>query len=187
MTIERWLREGTEPPGSRFPRITRDELTPLSALEFPHIPGISICNHKREAYRLDFAMEPPQAGPAFPTLVPRVGSDGNELGGIRMPEVAVALATYTGWNLRNADIGAPSEPLAFTGSWLPFSRTKQIPVAADDPRPSIAERYANEQDYLARIDAAARELATEGFLLEKDLDLLHERAAQEWEYRQQLK
>src|SRR5262249_25681456 len=35
--------------------------------------------------------------------------DGNELAGIRLPNVAVPLATYTGWNFRSPSIGQPDE------------------------------------------------------------------------------
>ena len=114
-------------------------------------------------------------------------ADGNELGGIRMPEIAVPLASYTGWDLRSPAIGAPSEPLPFLGSWIPFAETKTERLAAGDTRLSVAERYVGEQDYLSRVNSAARELAKEGFLLEPDLEFIQRRAAEEWEYRQGLR
>lgn len=186
LAMQAWLVNGKQPPGSRFPRIDEEELVTLGALDFPHVRGIRVCEHKREAYRLDFAKEPPAVGPAFPTFVPQVDDDGNELGGIRMPEIAVPLASYTGWNLRSAATGAPSEPVAFLGSWIPFAKTRQMRVASGDPRRSIEERYANEHDYLAQVDDSARDLVKQGFLLPGDMRLVHERAASEWEYRQGL-
>src|SRR5688572_32309091 len=42
---------------------------------------------------------------AFAMLVPQVDADGNELAGIRMPELSVPVATYTGWNLFNEKSG----------------------------------------------------------------------------------
>ena len=186
MAMQAWLVEGTEPPGSRFPHLSEGELTTIDCLNFPRIPGVRSCDRKREAYRLNFAGEPPVVGAAFPTFVPQVGPDGNELGGIRMPEIAVPLASYTGWNLRNSAIGAVSEPAVFVGSWIPFARNRTTRLAAGDPRLSIEERYAGKQDYLFRIDAAARGLALDRFLLPADLDLIHQRAAAEWDYRQTL-
>ena len=53
-------------------------------------------------YGLDFAskgiisVDPPETNSAFPILVPQVDNDGNELAGVKMPEIAVPLATYTG-------------------------------------------------------------------------------------------
>jgi len=170
MAMQRWVNDGDAPPASQFPRLANGELTTIAGLRFPRIKGVEIPQHKREAYRLDFSTEPPHVGPAFPTFVPQVDADGNELGGIRMPEIAVPLASYTGWNLRSPSIGAPAELLSMIGSWIPF------------PKASIERRYRNEQDYLNRIDAAGRELARSGFLLKGDLPRLHDRAASEWEF-----
>jgi hypothetical protein len=184
IAMQAWLVNGKEPPGSRYPRIEEEQLTSIWSLDFPRVPGARVPQHKREAYRLDFSTEPPAVGPAYPTSVPQVDDDGNEAGGIRMPEIAVPLASYTGWNLRSAAIGAPSEPIAFLGSWIPFAKTRRERLASGDARRSIEERYANEHDYLTQIDSAARELVAEGFLLPQDLRLVHERAASEWDYRQ---
>ena len=40
------------------------------------------------------------AGAPYPALVPKTDADGNALAGIRLPDIAVPTATYTGWNLR---------------------------------------------------------------------------------------
>ncbi|MGA8030523.1 MAG: alpha/beta hydrolase domain-containing protein [Bryobacteraceae bacterium] len=181
--MQSWVKDGTEPPPSQFPRLSRSELTTIAELRFPKIPGVEVPEHKREAYRLDFSMEPPKAGEPFPTFVPQVDADGNDLGGIRMPEIAVPLASYTGWNLRSASIGAPAEMLSFFGSWIPFARDRQDRVQRGDPRLSVAERYGSEREYLDRIDKAAEELVRSGYVLEIDRPMLHERAVKEWEYR----
>ena len=170
VAMQAWLKDGKEPPPSRFPRLDKGELTTLANLQFPKIPGIQLPLHKREVYRLDFSTEPPKQGPAFPTFVPQVDADGNDKGGIKMPEVEVPLAAYTGWNPRTEAIGAPGEMLSFVGSWIPF------------PLAKVEQRYPSEQVYLEQIDTAARKLAQAGYVLEADLALLHERAAREWEY-----
>ncbi len=125
VSMQNWLKDGTEPPPSQFPRLRKGELATISALRFPAIAGVNVPQRKREAYRLDFSVEPPQAGAPFPTFVPQVDADGNDLGGIKMPEVAVPLASYTGWNLRSPSIGAPTELLSFVGSWIPFARGRE--------------------------------------------------------------
>lgn len=170
LAIQGWLKDDAKPPASRFPLLQNGELTSIAGLRFPPVPHVAVPQRKREAYRLNFSIEPPGVGPAFPTFVPQVDTSGNELGGIRMPEIAVPLASYTGWNLRSPAIGAPSELLGMTGSWIPFAKA------------SIAARYRNEEDYLNRIDAAGRELVRSGFLLEIDLPALRRRAAEEWKY-----
>ena len=181
--MDRWIKTDTAPPPSRFPRLAKNELTSLESVRFPKVPGVTPPLHKREAYRLDFSVEPPQQiGLVFPTLVPQVDADGNDLGGIQMPEVKVPLASYTGWNRRNAAIGAPNEMLSYTGSWIPFPLSKQDRLKSGDPRLSVEERYRDRQAYLDKIDQAAHELMNSGFVLESDLPLLHERAAREWDF-----
>jgi hypothetical protein len=77
----------------------------------------------------------------MPFLVPHVDADGNEVAGIRVPEVAVPLATTTGWNFRAERIGNPTTIVALLGSYVPFARTKAERDARRDPRLSIEERY----------------------------------------------
>ena len=184
VAMQNWLKDGTEPPPSQYPRLSRGELATLDTLNFPKIPGVTVPTHKREAYRLDFAQQPPKAGEPFPALVPQVDSDGNDKGGIQMPEVAVPLATNTGWNLRSANIGAPAELYSMTGSWIAFPLTKASRESRQDPRASIQERYSSEQAYLDLIDKAAASLVKAGYLLEIDVPAVHARAAKEWEYRE---
>ena len=51
-----------------------------------------------------------------------------------------------------------------------------------DPRPSIEERYRSKDDYLEKIAAAAQQLVKDGFLLDRDVTYLRDRAAKEWDY-----
>ena len=114
-------------------------------------------------------VEPPEVLSAFPILVPQVDTDGNELGGLKMPEVAVPLATYTGWNLFRAEAG-PSDVLAsMQGSYVPFPRTKAEQMDRHDPRTSIEERYGSRQDYLDQVSSVASALVGEGYLLADDV------------------
>ena len=96
------------------------------------------------------SIEPPHVGKPFPMLVPQVDADGNESAGIRMPDVAVPLATFTGWNLRAPEIGAPQELFSMAGSYLPFARTAAERAKTGDPRLSIAERYATRRSICRR-------------------------------------
>jgi hypothetical protein len=182
IAMQGWLAKDKKPPASQIPTIAAGQLATLTTLHFPQIPGVSPPRHKREAYRLDFRTQPPTVGLPFPTLVPQVDRDGNELSGIRMPEVAVPLATYTGWNLRSPSIGSPSEIYSMIGSWIPFPRTREDREQSHDPRLSIQERYASEEDYLAKVSAAAQRLVQQGYVLQEDVPKLRERAAREWAY-----
>ncbi len=170
--------------GFRLPadRAQGSSWSPSSAYAFPKIPGVATPHYNRQAFRLDFSIEPPKLGPPFPTLVPQVNLDGNETSGIRMPEIQVPLASYTGWNLRSPKIGAPDQLYSMAGSWIPFPVNKAEREKRKDPRPSIEERYPTKDDYLEKITAAAQQLVKEGFLLDRDIVNLRDRAAQEWDY-----
>ena len=192
VAMDRWVRDGKEPPAAQYPRIAQDTLVPLGALQFPKIPGVALPTHVQLAYHVDYgpdfrtagivSIEPPKVGRAFPILVPQVDRDGNETTGVRMPEVQVPLATYTGWNLRSPDIGAPDQLNSMIGSFIPFAQTKADRELHRDPRLSIAERYASRADYLAKIEAAARHLAANGYLLDSDIPQVVEHSAAEWDY-----
>ena len=114
--------------------------------------------------------------------LPQVDADGNDTAGIRMPATAVPLATYTGWNLRAAGIGAPDELYSMTGSFIPFARTKAGRMKTGDPRLSVEERYASKQAYLNKVQAAAGGLVKERYLLERDVPRVMERASAEWDF-----
>ena len=120
-------------------------------------------------------------GEPFPVLVPQVDLDGNERAGIHLPEIAVPLATYTGWNLRDPSIGAPDQRVSFEGSYLPFPRTVAEREKTGDPRMSIAERYPSRQDYLRRYENAIDALVKERWLLKEDCEPLLARGGKEWD------
>jgi hypothetical protein len=87
----------------------------------------------------------------LPLLVPQVDADGNERAGIRLPDVAVPLATLTGWNFRKAEIGAPDQLFPLLGSFIPFAPTRAVRESAGDPRRSIEERYRGREQYLQQV------------------------------------
>jgi Alpha/beta hydrolase domain len=186
-----WVSDGAAPPESEIPRINKDQLVAPGALNFPKIPGVNVPKEPAYAWRLDFgpdfrskgivAFEPAKVGKPFPTLVPQVNSDGNETEGVRLPEVAVPLGTYAGWNLRDPKIGAPDRIQSMVGSFIPFARTRAEREKTGDPRLSIEERYKSRADFLAQVDAAAKPLIAKHLLLERDAQRVHEKAAARWD------
>jgi len=189
--MDRWVAKNIDPPPSTYPKISGNTLVQLRSLDFPKIPGISVPTRPQMAYHVDYgpdfrklgivAFEPPKVGKPFPILVPQVNVDGNETTGIRMPEIQVPLGTYTGWNLRTPEVGAPDEMFSMIGSYLPFAKTKYEREKKGDPRPSVEERYPNRQDYLKRVETAAKSLASAGYVLEQDVAKLVERGGMEWD------
>lgn len=176
-----WVTNGAAPPGSQYPRIGANQLTPFQAIPFPGM-GVAFPKWIYHAYHLDFSQEPPKVGAPFPQLVPRWNlEDGNEIAGIRSVDLRVPVATYTGWNLRSPDIGAPDALADMQGSFIPFARTKAERAGTPDPRPSIEERYANRDDYLHKVKQAAADLVGERFLVESDVPRVTEAAAARWD------
>jgi len=115
-------------------------------------------------------------------LVPQVDSDGNDLPGIRMPEIEVPLATYLGWNFFSERSGPATELVALTGSFVPFARTKAERELANDPRPSIEERYRSKEVYLDLIRKAAANLVEKNYLLETDIPRIVQQAGARWDW-----
>ncbi len=189
VAMERWVTTGAMPPASQYPRLADGTLVKASAVAFPSIPGVQSPRTLTAGTRMstEFAPGSAGAGAPLPFLVPQVDADGNERTGIRLPEVAVPLATYTGWNFRSEKIGGTTQLVPLLGSYIPFAQTKAERDMAHDPRPSIAERYASKEQYLDKVHKAAAALVTQGYLLSGDADAVVKRAAQHWEYAHESK
>ena len=187
--LDQWVKDGTPPPPNTYPKIADSTLVPLSKWTFPRIPGVNTPHEMNLAYHLDFGSqwrsgiisnEPPKVGKTFSVLVPQTDADGNDLGGVRLPELQVPLATYTGWNLRDPSIGAPDLRLSFLGSFLPFARDASEREKSGDPRRSVTERYVSREQYMGKFAEAAMNLIKERFLLREDLTAVLERGQREW-------
>ncbi len=187
--MDAWVRSDVQPPASSYPRISDGTLVPISQYAFPAIPGVNRPQEANSAVRLDFgpnwqqgilSIQPPKVGAAFPVLVPQVDADGNERDGVRLPEITVPLATYTGWNLRDPAIGAPNQRVSFEGSYIPLPKNAEDRKRTGDPRRSIAERYTGEEDYLARYESALDALVAHHWILTEDRSALLARGKLEW-------
>jgi hypothetical protein len=179
VAMDRWVRDGAEPPRSAHPLLADRTLVPRDQIDFPAIPGVRSPLSIPAGYRADLA-GPPSAHP-LPLLVPQVDGDGNELSGIRLPNVVVPLATYTGWNFRSPAIGQPGELLPLTGSFIAFPPTKAARDQAHDPRLSIEERYGSRTRYQGLVTDAATRLAQEGYVLKDDVPAIVNIALANWD------
>jgi hypothetical protein len=183
--LDEWSVSGIQPPSSRVPLLHDHTLVPPNqdAVGFPHIPGVTYTGLKTTRYRFNLGPDfyktfvptinppvftPPYEdnkanGPFYPSYVPRTDSDGNDIAGIRLPELVVPLATYTGWGLRSgvwANDGCEA-----SGQYIPFQSTKAARTTAGDPRPSVQERYPSFGEYRAKVVVAVDQLVRDRFLI----------------------
>ncbi len=183
--LDRWVKDGVPPPASRYPRIADGTLVETAPMAT--IPGMTPVRAPAQRPRIDFGPDfdkgivskalPTELKDAYRVLVPKIDADGNEVAGLRMPEIAVPTGTSAGWNVRAPEAGAAGELCYLEGSLVPFAKTKAEREAKKDPRPSLEERYKDRADYAERIRAATSELQRDGYLLEEDATRIVGRAA----------
>jgi hypothetical protein len=190
--LDRWITAQEAPPPSRHPCLADGTAVPpeQTAPIFAAIPGVQFPAELPRVVRLDFGPEaeagiatilPPRVGQAYPHFVSAVDADGNERSGIRLPDISVPLATYTGWNGRHPEMGAPDQIMGLIGATIPFAPTQIEREASGDPRLSIEERYQSKADYLVRVTKAAQELVAEGYLLGDDVQTVREQASHRYD------
>ena len=170
-----WARTGKEPPPSRYPRHADGMLTAPTrdSVGFPEIDKVEFPVAVNELTVVDYsgARARPDAARRYQLFVPMADADGNELAGIRLPDIAAPLATYTGWNLRRTGY-AEWQLCGLNGMYLPFP----VVARAGDPRKPVTQRYPNRLAYAKAVALAARDLRDQGLLLQEDVDRYIERA-----------
>ncbi len=144
VVLDDWTK-GIKPPPSRAPDET--DLVPAETLSWPKIPGLP-------------------APSASPRKVPKIDPDGNELSGLRLPDQALPIATFTGFNTQKDGKG----PACVAGAAIPFASTKADREKAGDPRPSLVERYGSRAYFVATMRVVADRLVKERLLLKEDAD-----------------
>lgn len=189
VAMDRWVTRGIKPPSSNVPLTRNGTLVAPERLRFPSIPATDYAGWpalpstrytpdvlNRNA-PLDFSVVPAQVipGPEYAVRVSQVDRDGNDVAGIRLPDLQVPLGTHTGWSLRQEGEGFP-DSCGQHGQFIPFAFTEAERRAAGDPRPSINERYATHDDYVNAISRSARRLVRQRLLLNEDRNRMVERA-----------
>lgn len=155
--MQEWIADGKQPPASQVPRIAEGTL--VAAAKLNRASGIAFPRHALQPYD----------GSAT-ALVPQVDDDGNDLGGVRTPDVAAPLAAYTGWNLRTAEIGQGGELIGNSGSFLPFAQEE------------VQRRYSSVEQYLRVWDEKAWELVDRGLMIGEEIPRLRQLARTKWEW-----
>jgi Alpha/beta hydrolase domain len=180
-----WVMKDVAPPPSRYPTLKSGDLVDATAeaMGFPSLPGLppnAPTGLINPAIDYDFGpgvdpidgsgvptVVPPRIKHVIRLKVPRVDADGNEMGGVPVVLRDAPLGTYLGWNITAGGFYKGKE-CNFAGGMIPFAKTKAERVAAEDPRPSLEERYGSHVGYVAAVQLAARKAVAEGFLLAAD-------------------
>ncbi len=179
VALDRWVSEGVAPPPSRVPTLAAKTLVAPDNAAFPALPGLQVARAGHEIAPFgDWVNPRPDPAKRYRALVSATDADGNEVAGIRLPDIAVPLATYTGWNLYAAPF-PEGELCDQEGSVLPLAATRAERDRTGDPRLSIEERYPRHADYVAQVKQAAADLVAARLLLQEDAAAYVERAASE--------
>lgn len=178
--LEAWVVRNAAPPASSYPTVAAGTAVAPNALAmgWPDLSAIAVPDGASSAplalsvplarysqvFVTDYSAPAPavDVSKAYAVLVPRVDANGNELGGLRMPELAAPLATYTGWNVRGAGHAA-GESCASVGSAIALA-VDAASRAPGDPRAALTDLYSGRADYLAQFGAAADGLVAGGYL-----------------------
>ena len=176
VALDEWVSDGKAPPASRVPRLADNTLVTPAQVRFPAIPGLHKFTGMNDIRLLrDWIKPDVDASKVYGARVPQVDADGNETAGIRLPDIAVPLATYTGWNLYKTPF-PDGELCDRDGSYVPLAVTRAEREAKKDPRLSLEERYGSQAAYVQKVSEAAQKLVAERLLLQEDAERLVERA-----------
>src|SRR5207249_313503 len=196
VALDEWATRHAKPPESRVPKLRDGTLVPprpQSGVGFPNIPdpfrpgfNVTFTGLETTRYLFDYGLnfyetgianvnppvitpphqDNPASGPIYPSYVPKTDSDGNDIAGVRLPDVSVPLATYTGWSLR---LGTwANDGCEGSGQMIVFPRDKTAREATGDPRLSVAERYPTFKGYYTKVVNAIDDLVARRLYLCED-------------------
>ena len=112
---------------------------------------------------------PIREGREYLCFVSKVDSDGNEVAGIKLPDLTVPLGTHTGWNPRSEESGAADQLMSMEGFSRFFAPMQLERENVNDSRLSIQERYQDKQQYLTLVREETNILVEQRYLLQQDV------------------
>jgi hypothetical protein len=167
VALDEWVTNGREPPPSRLPRIADGSLVRAEAVAWPKLATLVPPRASNDVVAPGDWTDPQPPAHKRQALVPQVDADGNEIAGIRLSDIAVPRGTFTGWNLYRDPLPA-GELADRDGTYLTFAATRADREHANDPRPSLEERYPTQDAYIARVREIVGTLQRDRLLLDDD-------------------
>ena len=193
INLDRWTTDGTKPPPNRHPRL--DDGTAVTRVELLGAFDAALVVKRPDPERLPVLREvdlgpeahrgvgryPVREGREYPCFVSDVDADGNEVAGIRLPDLTVPVGTHTGWNPRAPETGAPDQIMSMQGFSKFFAATTESRETTGDPRASLNERYQDRDEYLDSVREEAMKLAADRYLLDEDIEIVVEACADRYD------
>jgi hypothetical protein len=193
VNLEKWISDDIKPPPSAHARI-EDETAVTRGTVLNVFDGLTdqVTPNRTKMWAMrttDLGARagegvgeyPPVEGESYACLVSAVDADGNEVSGIRLPDLTRPVATHAGWNLRDPATGSPDDVVPMIGftRWFPVTAAER--TANKDTRLSIAERYQSREQYLGLVKRDAELLARDGYILDQDIGLVTQNAADRYD------
>ena len=184
INLHNWAADGIEPPPSKHSRLDDGTaVTPADALRsMPNIPGLAKPDVERLWVLRDVDLGPDAAagvgcyptreGEAYPCYVPALDDDGNEIAGIRLPDLDAPVGTHSGWNPRDPQTGAPEQLIPMQGFTLFFPPTRSAAEESGDERRSLDRRYVTRDDYVRMVRGLTNRLIWQGYVLPEDAGIV---------------
>jgi hypothetical protein len=159
IALDEWVADGREPPASRLPRIDDGTLVRGEEVAWPKLAALTPPRAPNDVVAPGDWTDPQPGGQGWQALVPQVDADGNEIAGIRLPDIAVPTGMFAGWNLYRAPL--PEGELADRdGTYLAFT----------------TEQYSSKDAYGAQVQAVVDALVRDRLLLGEDATSYIQRA-----------
>lgn len=181
VNLDLWVSRGVVPPLSRYPRL--DDGTAIRREEalFSIADALGVLTPDpcrlwvlREMdigpeVRSGVGRYPVLEGRKYPCFVSALDVDGNEISGVRLPDITVPVGTHTGWNLRSPEAGASDQIVPMQGFTNFFPATQNNNISSFDNRSPIDQRYEGRAEYLKLVLSEIHKLVQKRYLLEEDI------------------
>lgn len=181
LNLEGWIK-GTfaTPLASNFPSLAAGTMAvPTSVPSSLSSPDLSALGLGFNGVYNTLTLNDESVIPTLPSTksyvvhLPTTDNQGNDKGGVKMPDFAVPLATFKGYSLRKAGFVAGDQN-SLGSSQLAFALTPATKKPGD-PRQSVQELYTNKAGYILKARAAIDALAQDGWILADDAEMYKNR------------
>ena len=180
VNLEGWVKGTATPLDSYYPKVADGTMAVPTkdpkSLGAPDLSGVGLSfNGVYNTLSVnDESVIPTKPSSQFYTvLLPTSDAQGNDIPGVRMPDLAVPITTSKGYSVRKPGFVAGDQN-GLTSSQVAFALLTASKNAAD-PRKSVQELYTSKANYLAQWNASVDALAAKGLMLPDDVTIYKNR------------